>query len=290
MDEKNVVVGFPLGTGNLVIAAYDAAEGAGVDVGFTEGGADLKIDRKYLEIELDNALGVVNVFKIAEKVTLKVGLPEATLANIALAMGMPAASVSNGVFSFGGDNTVEFKTVYLNTKAPNGGARKIRFNKCVAISGGSQKYVKNNITVVDVEFVCLQDTAKTANQQIGSITDTGADTTAPTIALSAPVAGGTVTKETKGTIELTITETNILNENSIVYGDTVSIMNITDAAAPALVAGAIAYSASTKKIVFTPTSNWTASDKLQVIVTTGLCDTSGNRLAVPYVAALTVTA
>jgi hypothetical protein len=290
MDEKNVVVGFPLGAGTLIIADYNGAEGGGVDVGFTEGGADLKIDRKYLEIELDQAIGVVNIFKVAERVTLKVGLPEATLANIAIAMGYPAAAVAGGIFSFGGTDDIVSKTIYLNTKAPNGGNRKIKFFKCVAIAGGSQKYVKNNMTVVDVEFLCLQDITKTADAQIGTITDTGSDTTAPVIALTTPAAGGTVTKNTKGTILLTITEANILNENSIVYGDTVSVVDIDNVAAPVLVAGSIAYDAAAKTITFTPTENWTAAHELQVIVTSGLCDNSGNRLAAPYIAAISVTA
>ena len=107
----------------------------------------------------------------------------------------------------------------------------------------------------------------------------GSDKTSPTVALSSPVDGGTVVKDTAGTVEWTITEVGGVDISTIVYGDTFSIINTTVPASAALVPGSLAYNGTTKKVTFTPTDNWTASDTFQAIVTTGLRDTSGNRLA-----------
>lgn len=119
---------------------------------------------------------------------------------------------------------------------------------------------------------------------------TGADSTAPVVALSSPVDGGTVVKDAKTTVEWTFTEASALDENTIVYGDTVVILNITTPATATLVAGALVYTASTKKMVFTPTANWTASDSLQAMVTTGVKDAAGNALAATKIEQFSVTA
>jgi predicted RecA/RadA family phage recombinase len=145
------------------------------------------------------------------------------------------------------------------------------------------------MTFVDIEFTVLQDLTKPAKAQIGTVVDTGSDTTAPTIAMTTPATGGTVTKDAKGTILLTITEANAMDESSIVYGDTVKVLNTTSGK-QGLVAGTIAYDATAKTITFTPTNNWTASETGIVVVSTGMRDANGNNLAATFVGTFSVTA
>jgi len=56
------------------------------------------------------------------------------------------------------------------------------------------------------------------------------------------------------------------------------------------VAGTIAYDRTAKTVTFTPTANWTASDTLQAIVTTGVKDVNGNAVAAAKIEQFAVTA
>ena len=284
----NVVVG--LGAGSLLIGPYGTAEGGADDLGYTDGGVELTVAREYFEKLVDQEIGVLEVFKTAERGTLKVAIAEATLANLAKATDYAAAAISPaGTFNYGGNATVNELTVYFNVLGPDNAARKYTFHKCVITSAATHSYKKGDKTMVEFEILVLQDTSKTTNQQFGTIVDTGGDTTAPTIVLTTPAEAGTVTKDTAGTVLLTITETNAMNENTIEYGNTVQIINTTGGK-EGLVAGSIVYDSTAKTILFTPTSNWTASDTMIAMISTGLQDVAGNALAATYVGEFSVTA
>lgn len=286
--QGNVVVGVG-GDGFVKIGPYGTAEGSCDDLGYTEGGAEIQVAREYFEKTVDQEIGVLEVFKIAERATLKVTLAEVTLANLAKAMDYPSSAIVGGALNWGGNKDVNYLTIYLNVPGPDGGNAKYTFHKCVCISAAPHSYKKNDKTMIECEFVVLQDTTKTSNQQMGTIEQTGGDSTAPTVIMTTPAPAGTVTKATKDPIVLTITEANAIKEDSIIYGDTIQIMNTT-LGSEGLVAGAIVYNAIAKTITFTPTSDWVASNTLLAIVTKGLEDEAGNNLASAYVATLSVTA
>lgn len=292
ITQGNITVG--LEDGFLTVGAYGAAEGACTDLGATDGGAEISLPREYYEKMCDQALGPLDIIKISEKCILKVKLAESTLANLALAMDYPSSAVAAGVLSVGGNAATQYLTIYLNVKGVSGGTKKYHFLKAVCISAASHSPKRSEKTVIECEFHMIQDTTKTANQQLFTITESASDTTAPTIAMTTPAAGGTVTKDAKGTVLLTITETNLMNEGTIVYGDsdggTIAIYNVTTNTAVTLVAGTIVYDASAKTVTFTPTANWTASDKHMVVVTTGLADNAGNHLASTFIGHFSVTA
>lgn len=289
MDLDNVVVGLQ-SANTLKIGNYGDAEGDAVDVGLIKGGIKIAHGETQYDVKVDQFIGTVKSFITDEEMTITLTIAEASLANFAAAFGYPTAAVSDGVFSFGGKTSVTERTVYINIKGPAGGNAKISLWKCIPSGKSSPAYTKEKETLVDIELKVLVDTTKTAEQRFGQWAQTSGDTTAPVIALSSPVDGGTLTKDAKGAIEWTITEANEIDENTIVYGDTFQIINTTTPASAALVAGTIAYNAATKKVTFTPTSNWTASDTFQVIVTRGLKDSSGNRLAATKIEQLSVGA
>jgi hypothetical protein len=225
MGQSNLILGFnePAGasSGLLTVAAYGAAQGAGVNLGLTDGGVELAYDKKVYEHKVDQALGPIGASVVEENLKLKLNIAEASLANLAQAFGYPTTAVSSSTLSIGGDATATYLALYLDVNGPAGGTRKYTFYKCIVSGGGKHKYTKNGLTMVDIEFTVLQDLTKTANAQFGTVVDTSSDTTAPTIAMTTPTTGGTVVKATAGTILLTITETNAMDESSIVYGDTV---------------------------------------------------------------------
>jgi hypothetical protein len=291
MGTSNLVVGVAA-SNTIKVGEYGDLEAAAVDVGLTDGGVEIAKSEEIKEIFVDQELGAVAAPSIKEGCSVKCNIAEASLANLALAYGYPTTAVTGSAsFVFGGKSDIyDYKTVYINVKGPGPGTRKITIHKAKIKGDSSQKYVKDGVTMVPVEIICLCDTTKSDGEKFMSVVDTGLDTTPPTVAITTPADGGTVTKETKGTVVFTITEANGVDWSTVVYGDTFQIINDTVRGSSALVAGTITYDASAKTVTFTPTSNWTASDTLQAIVTKGLKDAAGNRLATTYVAQFSVTA
>jgi hypothetical protein len=290
MGATNLVIGVAA-ENTLKVGAYGALEAAAVDVGLTDGGVEIIKNEENKEIYVDQYLGPVDIVTIKEASSIKVNLAESSLANLALAMGQPVSAVDGGAFTLGGKSDLrDHRTAYINVKGPGPGTLKITIHKCKIKGDSSLKYTKDNVTMVPVELIAMEDTTKTAQERMMSFALTGADSTAPVVALSSPVDGDTVVKDAKTTVEWTFTEASALDENTIVYGDTVVILNITTPATATLVAGTLVYTASTKKMVFTPTANWTASDSLQAMVTTGVKDAAGNALAATKIEQFSVTA
>nr|BDD45345.1 hypothetical protein 21 [Elusimicrobiota bacterium] len=283
---NNLQVGFKIGAGAVKIGDYGTPEGSCIDLGYTKGGAEIVVERKYVEQEVDNEIGIVNVFKTAERMTIKLPLAEVSLENLARIMDYPLSAISSGVFSFGGDENVNPKTIFMNINKSDGGTRKFEVYKCMAISGGGHKYSKEDETICEVEFLVIQDTTKPSKQQIGKITDTGSDTTAPTISMTSPSPGGTVDKDTQDPVVFTWVEANLINESSIRYGDTFQII---DKNTNTLVAGALAIDRVLKTVTFTPDSNWSSGDEFLASVSTGFEDNSGNGLTSTYIADFSVT-
>lgn len=290
MQTGNITFGFNLGTAAVKIGAYNAAEASAVNIGRTTGGVEFSMERDVKEIETDQDPGPVGAREVKRKGKIKFKMAESSLANFAMALNLPVASVAGSVLSLGADSDGElYRTVYLNVDAPGGGVRKYTLHKCVIVGAAQTNHKKDEPSSIEIAIDVLWDTTKTSGQEMGTIEDTSSDTTAPTVALSAPADGGTVVKATLGTVVWTFTEANNIDESTLVYGKTVMIVNDTVRGSSALVAGSIAYDRTAKTLTFTPTAVWTASDTLQAIVTTGVKDVNGNALAAPKIEQFSVT-
>jgi len=291
MQTGNITFGFNLGTAAVKIGAYDDAEGTAVDLGKTVGGVEFVMEREVKHVETDQDPGPVAARETKRMGKVKMKLAESSLANLAKAWNLPVASVSGSTLTLDVDSDGElYRTVYLNADGPSGGVRKYTLHKCVITGGGATGFKRDEASNIELEFDVLWDTSKGASGQMGTVVDTSSDTTAPTVALTAPADGGTVTKDTVGTVTWTFTEANAINENTLVYGSTVILLNTTTPASAALKAGTISYNSTTKVLTFTPTSNWTASDTYQAIITTGVKDVNGNALAAAKIEQFSVTA
>jgi len=281
ITSANIVVGLAE-SATVKIGTYGQVEGAAADIGATEGGVDIVVARDYYQKTCDQSVGILDLIKTLEDCKLKFSMAEATLDNLRLALDYPAGALAGSVLSFGGDATVNELTIYVNVVGPSGGTRKYTFHKAVALSC-THAYKKGDKTLYEVEFQIINDTSKAADVQLCYVEDSGVDVTAPTVALTTPLDGGTVAQGTTDPVIWTITEAGTVDENSIRYGNdddaTFMIINTTVPAAAALVAGTIVYSAVGKTVTFTPTVAWTNLDEFQAIVTTGLRDIAGNHLA-----------
>gem|GEM_PF-1098893 len=281
-NTANIVVGIN-NDSTLRVAPYGAPESQSVDAGFIKGGVTIEHSETRREIKVDQALGTVDVVPTDESMKIKLSLSEATLGNIALAFGYADSAAAGGSFSFGSKSSVPCRTLYINVKGPGGAARKYTFWKCAPTGKTSQAYKRDNETVVDVEFDALCDLSQPAACRFGQIADSGADTAAPSVAMSAPVSGGTLGAGTKTPVVLAVTEAGALDESSIRYGgdDDATVLALRGSAPAVLVAASLVYDRALKTIAITPADNW-AAGAYQVVVTTGLRDASGNRLAQPY--------
>ncbi|MCX5783676.1 MAG: Ig-like domain-containing protein [Elusimicrobia bacterium] len=280
----NIVVG--LQSDNTVkMGDYGSLESAALDAGFIKGGVLIEHEETQHEVKVDQSLGAVRKVTTDEAMKVKMSLAEPSLANMAAAFGYGSDAVSGGSFSFGDNQNEVYKTLYVNVKGPGPGARKYTFWKTRPTGKTSQAYKKDGETVIDVEFEIMCDTTKPAGQRFGKVEDTGFDAVAPVVAMTTPEQGGVRTSGTKQTVVLTFTEAGLMNEGSIVYGDTVQILK--EDAPATLVEGDLVYDGAAKTATFMPSSNWVAGT-YQVVVSTGVADAAGNRLASAYVSYFTV--
>lgn len=294
MSRDNLVSGFSkvanLGVGVVTVSPYGAAKDAGVNLGMSDGGIAVELSAKFFDVKVDNALGVVKRFKTDEAAKLTFNVAESTLANLALALGLPSGAVAGSVLSHGGDFTLTDYTIYIDVNGPGDGTREIKIFYCNIIGDAKHAYKKGALTMIPITIECMEDITRTVGDRVLEITDSPISTTPPTVVMSTPAPGGTVAKTTKGTVVFTITDTLDIDDSSIVLGQSVLIQNVTTIGTPVEVAGAIVVDKVAKTITFTPSSAWNASDSLLAIITTDLKDVAGNKLAAPYLAHFTVTA
>ena len=289
MGTENIVVGVS-SANTIKVGAYGASEGASVSLGLTSGGIELEVSSETLDVFVDQHLGKVEQLTTQEGLIARASIAEASLAVLAAAYDQPVASVTGGTFTFGDKEDIrDYRTVYINSKGPGPGTRKITIYRAKIVGNSANAYKKDEVTLIPIEIHALADPTRTAGDRMFTVVDVGTDVVAPVVALTTPIDGGTVTHDTKGIVVWTITEANLMDTNTIIYGSTFFIMDISTPASPTLVAGSIVYSAAAKTVTFTPTSNWGAGKQFQATVTTGLKDAAGNSLAAIKLEAFTST-
>jgi hypothetical protein len=164
ITKGNIIVG----AGILKIGPYG---GTTTDVGATRDGVEIEVSRDFHDTKVDQFPATLMKTETDRKITIKANLLEATLANLAIAWGYPASAVSSGTFSLGIPSSTEEKKIEFVGKAPNGGTRTATFWRCVAVSGGGVKYVKDGEVVIPVQFEVLYDPSAPSGQEFGKIVD-----------------------------------------------------------------------------------------------------------------------
>lgn len=286
----NIIVGEPT---SILIGSYGTVEGSCTAVGYTEGGAQIVPNSEYYRKRADQSVGVLGVVLTGREPVLRFNMAEGQLQNLLWAIGYDSGGLVDSTnLDFGGSKTVDELTIYMNTPGPTAGAtRKYTIHKAVSIGNPEVSHVKDDKVMYACEFLILQDTSKAEDKQFVEIDDSGVDTTPPTVVLTTPAEDGTVAKDAQSTVTLTFTEAGAgIDEGTLIDGVNIMMLNVTDQTENVKVAGTWAYTASTKTLVFTPTANWTGSDKICVIITTSVKDMAGNALASVYVGNFTVAA
>lgn len=165
----NIVVG--LQSENTILAApYGGGIEDAQSLGLVKGGVSIEHASELHEITVDQFLGPVDAVTTYESMKVRTTLAEATLKNLALAMGRGAGGADD-VFEFGGGEENIYYTVFINVKGKGGRVRTYTFWKCRVAAKTVQAYKRDSETVADVEFIVLTDVTKPAGARFGKVED-----------------------------------------------------------------------------------------------------------------------
>jgi hypothetical protein len=162
-------------------ASVTTGLGSYTEVGYTSNGIDLTIEPEYQDVQVDQILDAAILFKTSQKATFATTLAEATLANLARAVGQPVSDVtqSGGSLNLAGETeTLPIKggslgsfpqeaTVIAVANGPRvsntalTGERVFEAYRAVSVEAVSIPVKRNETTQFPVSFRCLPQTDAT---------------------------------------------------------------------------------------------------------------------------------
>lgn len=265
-----------MGDSQILVGAYGDVEADCRDVGITEGGVSYNYSTELYEASGDQFLSVIAVKKIGERLEVSYTIKEDTLENLALAWDLPDSAVdtNNNEITFGGDDTVNYRTLIINGPAPDGGTAKWELWKVVAMDIGETTYNKEGEALKEITMLVLEDTTKSKGQRFGKRSDVYDDTTPPAVSSVSPTDAATgVAVNT--TVEWTFSEP--IQMRDITAGN----FNVVDASGSE-VAGSLAYDKGTNKVIFTPDSDLASLTTYLAFVSGEVKDLAGNKMGSNY--------
>lgn len=158
-----------MGNANNIIIGAAAVSIGGTDVGFTTGGAAVRYEPTFIDVEADQAVGVVRKGRSLERMYVTTTLLEVTLEQIRLAMMQPAGNLAGNTLTLGYNNScwTDEVAIILTGVGPNCGTRTFTFSKCVAMGNREYNMSREEPVQFEVEFEVLKDT----NGNFGTIVD-----------------------------------------------------------------------------------------------------------------------
>jgi hypothetical protein len=153
-------------------SAYDAQRGT--DIGFTNDGIDVMFEPEYQDVQVDQLLDAAVIFKTSQKVSFKTSLTEATLENLARAIGQATSTVSGTlvnaddekVLGLRGGSLGEFPVEVGLVAVANGPRTTIANGKtervfeafrAISVESVGIPVKRNEVTAFPVSFRCLPD-------------------------------------------------------------------------------------------------------------------------------------
>ena len=152
----------PLGE---TVPVIDAAPAGNWDsVGDTEGGVSVALGQETAELGTDQKSATVKVIRTGESITITFAMAEATLENLATAMGLtvtdvPAASAGYRHFELKrGLGELVCKAMLIRGNSPYMDANlQFAFNKVVMIGNPTWAFAKDDKVIIETEWKCLHD-------------------------------------------------------------------------------------------------------------------------------------
>ena len=184
-DIANILVG----VAKLYVAPEGEAEpditgdsitwgGNWAELGFSEDGVAAEYTPEFFDAVIDQALTPVKRVLTAESLILRIGLAEADLDRLSIAIsGAAFSTIAQGsgqsaqdVIKIGGGAAV-VKKLGFEGKSPEGGFRVMFVHRVNSIEAVAQSYKKGEKTIFPVAFAALADLAKAAGEQLCQIND-----------------------------------------------------------------------------------------------------------------------
>lgn len=146
----------------------------GLFMGHTHGPLELEHGVETADIEVEQSLLPVRQVKIGESFALNVPLAEVSLENIKEVWGASASIATvvstagtRRVLTFGGETTVEEKSVLIRVPAGSGKRFDITLYRCVVVAPGSMSWSRDAQVDLPLVITALADTSRVVNDQVG---------------------------------------------------------------------------------------------------------------------------
>ena len=147
------------------------------EVGLTSEGLEVAFEPEYLDVEVDQLLDSAGLFKMRMRVTVRTSFTEATLANLAKALGSRSSNVVGNDLKLPGGSLGEFPVersfaavgngprndtlTASNTKTPE---RVYYARRAISVEAVTHSLKRDAATVYPVAFRLLPDTSYTGSE------------------------------------------------------------------------------------------------------------------------------
>lgn len=147
------------------------------EVGLTSEGLEVAFEPEYLDVEVDQLLDSAGLFKMRMRVTVRTSFTEATLANLAKALGQRSTTVVGNDLKLPGGSLGEFPVersfaavgngprndtlTANNTKTPE---RVYYARRAISVEAVTHSLKRDAATVYPVAFRLLPDTSYTGSE------------------------------------------------------------------------------------------------------------------------------
>lgn len=144
---------------NNIITGVGVVTIDATDVGYTEGGIQVRHTSDFLDVIADQAIGVVKKFRTLERMFLKFTMMEVTLANIRAATMQPSSNLSGSTLTLGYNDAcwVDELAIVIVGSGPSCGTRTWTFPKCVVTGERSIEMKRDAAQMLELELEILKD-------------------------------------------------------------------------------------------------------------------------------------
>ena len=145
---------------NILHGSCTVTVDGATDVGYTQGGVQLRKDRTMLDVEADQAAGIVKKGVVMERFYIVFTMLEASVANLLMAMAEPPANTAgSGDLEFGSASPPATEhTLTIAGPGPADVTRTYIFYRCV-VSEGLETNLgsRTEVSLLPVTFELLKD-------------------------------------------------------------------------------------------------------------------------------------
>jgi len=146
---------------NIIIGAAQVLID-GDDIGYTRGGVTVRYAQEQIDVQADQAVGVVRKARSMERMYVTTTMLEVTLQQLRRAFMLPTGALVGGtklILGYNDSCWVDEVVITLIGKAPGCGTRVWTLNKCVTFGEREYNMQREEETAFEIEFECLKDSS-----------------------------------------------------------------------------------------------------------------------------------